>query len=156
MTKKIGIALVGLGPGSEPHIASLHALHDRVDWRWCVSRSGAPQRQRLLPGSIRLTTDLNEVLADAAVDAVVLATPANTHLAIARQVLAAGKHTLVEKPLDVSLERAEELFRIAEASKLCFGVVLQHRFRPGAVRLRELMAGGTLGELQAGMLQVPW
>ena len=156
MTKKIGIALVGLGPGSEPHIASLHALHDRVDWRWCVSRSGAPQRQRLLPGSIRLTTDLNEVLADAAVDAVVLATPANTHLAIARQVLAAGKHTLVEKPLDVSLERAEELVRIAEASKLCFGVVLQHRFRPGAVRLRELMAGGTLGELQAGMLQVPW
>ena len=156
MTKKIGIALVGLGPGSEPHIASLHALHDRVDWRWCVSRSGAPQRQRLLPGSTRLTTDLDEVLADAAVDAVVLATPANTHLAIAQQVLAAGKHTLVEKPLDVSLERAEELVRIAEASKLCFGVVLQHRFRPGAVRLRELMAGGTLGELQAGMLQVPW
>jgi predicted dehydrogenase len=154
--KKIGIALVGLGPGSEPHLASFAALQDRVDLRWCVARSGAKQRQSMLPLSTRITGDLSEVLADTAVDAVVLATPANTHLAIARQTLAAGKHTLVEKPLDVSLERAEELVRLAEASDLRFGVVLQHRFRAGAVRLRELLAAGALGELQAGVLQVPW
>lgn len=156
MTEKMGIAIVGLGPGSEPHLASLKALKDRVDLRWCVTRGGAPARQALLPEGTGVTSDLSEVLADAGVHAVVLATPANTHLAIARRVLAAGKHTLVEKPLDVSLERAEELVRIAEASKLCFGVVLQHRFRPGAVRLRALLASGSLGELQAGMLQVPW
>lgn len=153
---KIGIALVGLGPGSEPHLASLAALQDRVDVRWCVTQGGAPQRQALLPGSTRFTTDLNEVLADTGVDAVVLATPAHTHLAIARQTLAAGKHTLVEKPLDISLQRAEELVQIAEASQLCFGVVLQHRFRAGAVRLRELLLSDALGQLQAGMLQVPW
>jgi predicted dehydrogenase len=156
VTKKIGIALVGLGPGAEPHLASFAALQDRVDLRWCISRSGAPQRRSLLPASTRITADLNEALADADVDAVVLATPANTHLAIARQTLAAGKHTLVEKPLDVSLQRAEELVQIAEASKLCFGVVLQHRFRAGAVRLRALIDAGALGQLQAGMLQVPW
>ena len=154
--KKIGIAIVGLGPGSEPHLASLAALQDRVDVRWCVTQGGAPQRQALLPASTRFTPDLNEVLADADVDAVVLATPAHTHLAIARQTLAAGKHTLVEKPLDISLQRAEELVQIAEASQLCFGVVLQHRFRAGAVRLRELVASDALGQLQAGMLQVPW
>lgn len=156
MTEKIGIAIVGLGPASEPHLASWSALKDRVDVRWCVIRGSAPARQSRLPEGTRITSDLNEVLADAGVHAVVLATPANTHLAMARQVLAAGKHTLVEKPLDVSLERAEELVRVAEASKLCFGVVLQHRFRPGAVRLRELLALGALGDLQAGMLQVPW
>ena len=154
--KKIGIALVGLGPGSEPHLASLNALKDRVELRWCVARSGAKQRQGLLPDSARVTGDIGEVLADAEVDAVVLATPANTHLAIARQTLAAGKHTLVEKPLDVSLQRAEELVQLAEASGLRFGVVLQHRFRAGALRLRELLATGALGELQAGVLQVPW
>ena len=154
--KKIGIAIVGLGPGSEPHLASLAALKDRVDVRWCVTKGGAPQRQALLPDSTSFTSDLNEVLADTGVDAVVLATPAHTHLAIARQTLAAGKHTLVEKPLDISLERAEELVHIAEASKLCFGVVLQHRFRAGAVRLRELLLSDSLGQLQAGMLQVPW
>lgn len=154
--KKIGIALVGLGPGSEPHLASLAALKDHVEVRWCVTKGGAPQRQALLPDSTSFTSDLNEVLADTGVDAVVLATPAHTHLAIARQTLAAGKHTLVEKPLDISLERAEELVHLAEASKLCFGVVLQHRLRTGAVRLRELLLSDSLGQLQAGMLQVPW
>ncbi len=157
--KKISIALVGLGPGAEPHLASFAALKDRVDLRWCVTRGTSnvpPVRQRLVPESARFTSNLSEVLADAAVDAVVLATPANTHLALAKQTLAAGKHTLVEKPLDVSLQRAEELVQMADASKLCFGVVLQHRFRAGAVRLRELLDSGTLGTLQAGILQVPW
>jgi predicted dehydrogenase len=154
--KKIGIAMVGLGPGAEPHLASFAALKDRVDLRWCVTRGGPQRRQGLLPESARLTSDLNQALADADVDAVVLATPANTHLAIAKQTLAAGKHTLVEKPLDVSLQRAEELVQIAEASKLCFGVVLQHRFRAGALRLRELLLSGSFGQLQAGILQVPW
>ena len=154
--KKIGIALVGLGPGAEPHLASLAALNDQVELRWGVTRSGNLRREGLLPSGTRLTADLGEALADAQVDVVVLATPANTHLALARQTLAAGKHTLVEKPLDVSLQRAEELVQLAEASGLCFGVVLQHRFRPGAVRLRALLASGALGELQAGMLQVPW
>ncbi|MFZ4288595.1 Gfo/Idh/MocA family protein [Variovorax sp. HJSM1_2] len=160
--KKIGVALVGLGPGAEPHLASFSALQERMDLRWCVTRDIAKvgqvhqKRQSLLLANVRLTSDLNEVLADAAVQAVVLATPANTHLAIARQTLAAGKHTLVEKPLDVSLQRAEELVQIADASGLCFGVVLQHRFRPAAVRLRELLNAGELGPLQAGILQVPW
>ncbi|MDB5892848.1 MAG: putative dehydrogenase [Rhodoferax sp.] len=154
--KKLGIAMVGLGPGAEPHLASLAALTDRAELRWCVTRSGTTQRQGLLPDGARVTSDLAAVLADAAVDAVVLATPANTHLALARLTLAAGKHTLVEKPLDVSLQRAEELVALAEASQLTVGVVLQHRFRPGAVRLRELLASGVLGELQAGILQVPW
>jgi predicted dehydrogenase len=153
---KLGIALVGLGPGAEPHLASLAALHARADLRWCVTRSGTTQRQGLLPEGTRVTADLQAVLADPSVDIVVLATPASTHLALARQTLAAGKHTLVEKPLDVSLQRAEALVALAEASPLTFGVVLQHRFRPGAVRLRELLASGSLGKLQAGMLQVPW
>jgi predicted dehydrogenase len=154
--KRIGVALVGLGPGAQPHLASLAALHDRIELRWGVTRSGGAQAQALLPDGARATADLQHALADPAVQAVVLATPASTHLAIARQTLAAGKHTLVEKPLDVSLQRAEELVQLATASGLCFGVVLQHRFRAGALRLRELVASGALGELQAGMLQVPW
>jgi predicted dehydrogenase len=154
--ERIGIAIVGLGPGAEPHLASFSALKARVDLRWCVSRSGSEERRHLLPKSTCMTSDLNEMLSDGDVKIVVLATPAHTHLAIARQTLAAGKHTLVEKPLDVSLQRAQELVDLAGASNLCFGVVLQHRFRAGAVRLRELLLSGSLGQLQAGLLQVPW
>ncbi len=154
--KKVGIALIGAGPGSQPHLASLRALDDRVDLRWAVAKSDFERARAAVPAHTRVTTILDHVLQDAAVDAVIVATPAHTHLDIARQTLAAGKHTLVEKPLDVSLSKAEELVRFADSTGLRFGVVLQHRFRPGAVRLRQLIESAALGELQAGVLQVPW
>ncbi len=153
---RIGVAIVGLGPGSEPHLASLAALDGLAELRWAVTKSGRVQAPRVLPAHTRLTPDLAEALSDPEVTAVVVATPAHTHLAIARQSLAAGKHTLVEKPLDVSLSKAEELVAFAESSGICFGVVLQHRFRPAAMRLEELVRSGSLGEIQAGVLQVPW
>ncbi|RYY65255.1 MAG: Gfo/Idh/MocA family oxidoreductase, partial [Comamonadaceae bacterium] len=132
---RLGIALIGIGPGSEPHLASLRELHDRVDLRWAVTRSDPAKAEGKVPAHTRLTNDISRVLQDPEVQAVIVATPAHTHLAIAGQTLAAGKHTLVEKPLDVSLAKAEELVRLAAATDLRFGVVLQHRFRPGAVRL---------------------
>jgi len=153
---RLGIALVGLGPGSEPHLASLRELHDRVDLRWAVTRSAPSKAEGRVPVHTRLTNDLARVLQDPEVQAVIVATPAHTHLAIAGQTLAAGKHTLVEKPLEVSLAKAEALVGLAAATDLRFGVVLQHRFRPGAVRLRQLIASSALGALQAGVLQIPW
>lgn len=150
------MALIGLGPGSQPHLAGLNELHDRVDLRWAVARSHPENARATLPAHTRVTDDIALALQDPDVEAVIVATPAHTHLAIAGRALAAGKHTLVEKPLDVSLAKAEELVRLAAATDLRFGVVLQHRFRPAAVRLKELLASSTLGELQAGVLQVPW
>ncbi|HYW56412.1 MAG TPA: Gfo/Idh/MocA family oxidoreductase [Polaromonas sp.] len=154
--KKIGIALIGVGPGSQPHLASLRELQDRVELRWAVTKSDFERARAAVPTHTRVTTILDHVLQDAAVDAVIVATPAHTHLDIARQTLAAGKHTLVEKPLDISLSKAEELVKFADSTGLRFGVVLQHRFRPGAVRLKQLVASEALGKLQAGVLQVPW
>ncbi len=154
--KKVGIALIGVGPGSQPHLASLRELHDRVNLRWAVTKSDVERARAAVPTHTLVTTLLNDVLQDPEVDAVIVATPACTHMDIAKQTLAAGKHTLVEKPLDVSLSKAEELVKFADSTGLRFGVVLQHRFRPGAVRLKQLIESGALGELQAGVLQVPW
>ncbi|MDM0019068.1 Gfo/Idh/MocA family protein [Variovorax saccharolyticus] len=150
------MALIGLGPGSQPHLASLSELQDRVDLRWAVTKSDPENARAMVPAHTRVTDTIELVLQDPGVEAVIVATPAHTHLAIAGQALAAGKHTLVEKPLDVSLARAEELVKLAAGTDLRFGVVLQHRFRPAAVRLRELLSSSALGELQAGVLQVPW
>lgn len=154
--KPMGIALIGLGPGSQPHVASLAAMQDEIDMRWAVCRQ--PERAALgaLAGRVKASSDLAEALDDPRVDVVIVATPAATHLEIARRCLAAGKHTLVEKPLEISLARAETLVTLAQESGRRFGVVLQHRFRPGAVRLRELLAEGALGEIQSGAVRVPW
>lgn len=155
-TKKLGIALLGVGPGSEPHLQSLATLADSVDLRWALARSNPDKARAAVPPSTRVTGDLQEILGDPLVEAVIVATPAYTHLEIASDALAAGKHTLVEKPLDVTLARAEELVGQAATHGVQLGVVLQHRFRPGAQRLKQLLDAGTLGAVQSAVLQVPW
>lgn len=155
-TKKLGIALLGVGPGSEPHLQSLATLSDSVDLRWALARSDPDKARAAVPPSTRVTGDLQEILGDPLVEAVIVATPAYTHLEIASAALAAGKHTLVEKPLDVTLARAEELVGQAATHGVQLGVVLQHRFRLGAQRLKQLLDAGALGAVQSAVLQVPW
>ncbi len=130
MTRKIGVAIVGLGPASQPHSKSLTDLADRVDVRWAVSRSA--ERTKAYSGQFPFptTNDMDAAISDPTVEAVIVLTPPSSHLEVAEKCLAAGKHVLVEKPLELTLARAERLVAIANASGLRFGVVLQHRFRP--------------------------
>jgi len=155
-SRPIGLALIGLGPGSQPHVKSLVDLADRVDVRYALCRR--PERADLGPltGRVQATADLDAVLADPAVQAVIVVTPPATHAEIAGRCLAAGRHVLVEKPLEVSLPRAEALVAAARASGRRFGVVLQHRFRPGSMRLRALLDEGALGAVQFASVRVPW
>lgn len=88
-----------------------------------------------------------EVLADPAIDAVSLASPAELHHAQANAALAAGKHVYVEKPLALNVLQAEELVALAQASGrvLMVGHLLQ--YHPVYMRLREMVAAGELGRL---------
>lgn len=153
---KTGIAIVGLGPASLPHAKSLIDLADRVDVRWAVSRS--EQRTQAFAGQFPfpVTTDMAKALADPAVQAVLVLTPANAHGSVAEACFAAGKHVLLEKPLDTTLERAGAIVAAGRRSGRKLGVVLQHRFRPASLRLREILAEGGLGTIEAASLTVPW
>jgi predicted dehydrogenase len=154
--KKIGLAIVGLGPASQPHSKSLLDLSDQIEVYWAASRS--PERisayQQQFP--FRTTTDIEAAINDPAVDAVLVLTPPSSHLDVSQRCFAAGKHVLVEKPLELTLERAERLVASASAAGRRLGVVLQHRFRPASLRLRQILDAGGLGTVQAGFLSVPW
>jgi predicted dehydrogenase len=154
--KKTGIAVIGLGPASQPHAQSLVDLADRVEVRWAVSRSAEKTRAFAERYPFPVTTDMDAAIADPAVEAVIVLTPPNAHLAVAEACFRAGKHVLVEKPLEVSLASAERLVALSRGSGRRFGVVLQHRFRPGAQRLRRLIGQGALGRIEAGSVSVPW
>jgi predicted dehydrogenase len=156
MSGRLGVALVGLGLAVEPHARSLLELSDALDVRWAMSPS--PDRTAAFGARypFPVTNELGQAIADPAVDLVLLLTPPNTHLELGRACLAAGKHLLVEKPLDAELGNARELVAAAAAADRRLGVVLQHRFRPGAVRLRELLETTALGAVQAATVSVPW
>lgn len=153
---RLGLALIGLGPGSQPHAKSLVDLSHRAQVLHALCRHPERADVGALAGAVRASADLTAVLADPRVQAVIVATPASTHGEIAGRCLAAGKHVLVEKPLEVSLPRAQALVEAARASGRRFGVVLQHRFRPGSLRLRALLDAGALGPVQFAQVRVPW
>ena len=150
---RLGLAVVGAGPGSIPHLKSLHDLAERIAVRWVASRTEA--RLQGVTG-FPTTTDVAAAIHDPMVDAVLILTPPAAHLAIAGPAFAAGKHVLVEKPLEVSTAAARALVAAGRAANRRLGVVLQHRFRDAGVALRDLLAAGRLGEIQAASVFVPW
>ena len=89
----------------------------------------------------------NDVLQNNDINAVVISTPAETHYALAREALLAGKHVYVEKPLVLHDEEGRELIALAEKNnrRLMVGHLLQ--YHPVFVRLKELATSGELGRI---------
>lgn len=145
--KKTRIAIVGLGMAVRPHALGLVDLADKIEVAYAVSPSEARRAAFAESFPFPLCDSLDTVLSDASVEAVAVLTPANTHCEIAERCAAAGKHVLMEKPLDISTERAERLVAACRAAGVKLGVVLQHRFRPAGMRLARLLAEDALGAI---------
>jgi UDP-N-acetyl-2-amino-2-deoxyglucuronate dehydrogenase len=102
---------------------------------------------------------LHEALVDPDVDVIVICVPTGAHLALADQALAAGRHVVVEKPLDASLSAARRLARLASAAEArgqIFAVVSQHRFDPASVAVASAVAAGDLGRITSAVASVAW
>jgi predicted dehydrogenase len=145
------VALVGLGMAVTPHAKSLLDLQHRVQVAYAYSPSQERRRSFAERFPFPQCNQLDTILQDRTVDAVLLLTPPNTHLELVSRCTAAGKHVLLEKPLEISTARAEKLVKACRNMKL--GVVLQHRFRPAAEKLRERL--GDLGQLVSASAAIP-
>ena len=144
MNKK-AVAIVGLGYWG-PNLA--RNFDDLAEIRWlCDASPDALERFGARYAQARTTTDLDEVLADPELDAVVVATPAVTHYELAKRALEAGKHVLVEKPPAMNAVEAEDLVAASESS----GRVLMPGFlllyHPAVQKVKELVASGELGDV---------
>lgn len=154
--KKLGLAIIGLGPASLPHARSLMDLQNRVEVIWAASRTQERITEFAQAFPFPVTTNIDAAITDPAVDIVLILTPASSHLEMAERAFAAGKHVLTEKPLDISLARAQKIIQLSKDYKRILGVVLQHRFRPASLRIREAITKGELGTIEAVELRIPW
>jgi UDP-N-acetyl-2-amino-2-deoxyglucuronate dehydrogenase len=145
------VAIVGLGMAVTPHAKSLLDLEDRVQVAYAYSPSIHRRKSFAERFPFPQCDRLETILEDRSVDAVLVLTPPNTHLEIVERCAAAGKHVLLEKPLEISTSRAEEL--VTKTSHVKLGVVLQHRFRPAAEKLREMLP--LLGTLVSASAAIP-
>jgi UDP-N-acetyl-2-amino-2-deoxyglucuronate dehydrogenase len=141
------LAIIGLGMAVTPHAKALLDLAERVEVAAAFSPTEVRRRAFADRFPFPLAEDLDAILADSSIKAVAILTPPNTHLELVQRAARAGKHILLEKPLEVSLERAEALVAACRDAGVLLGVVLQHRFRPAGRTLAARLADGGLGRI---------
>ena len=145
---RVRVGLVGLGYWG-PNLARNFAALPECELAWCCD-ADAERRERFAGQfpSARFTDDLDDLLGDPALDAVVLATPVPTHASLAVAVLEAGKHCFVEKPLAQSVADGERAVAAASAAGRVLMVGHLLEYHPGLLMLKEIADSGELGELR--------
>jgi predicted dehydrogenase len=145
--RPVRVAVVGLGYWGPNLVRSFFELPEADLVCACdLDRARLEKIGRRYP-TLRRTTSFEEVLDDAGIEAVAVATPVSTHFRLARTALERGKHVLVEKPMAGSAEEAADLARLAAARNLV--VMPGHTFlySPPVNAVRELIRSGEIGDI---------
>jgi predicted dehydrogenase len=142
---QLKIAVLGCGNWGKNHIRVLHelgVLHSISD----PNKAQAEHYATLYQIPI---LSLEAILANPSVQGVVIATPAQIHFELAKRCLEAGKSILVEKPITLTLDDAQQLQTLAQKQGACLmvGHLLHHH--AAFIKIKELKAQGALGKLQA-------
>jgi predicted dehydrogenase len=144
----VGIAVVGAGYWGPNLVRNAQATPGlRLEYLCDLDQDRA---RRVLGqySTVRTSSSLEEVLADPTVHAVAVATPAATHLPVAMATIEAGKHVLVEKPLAATLADGRALVQAAHRRGLVLMLDHTYCYTPVVQRLREMVRGGAVGDLQ--------
>jgi UDP-N-acetyl-2-amino-2-deoxyglucuronate dehydrogenase len=100
--------------------------------------------------------DLAALLARDDVDVVCVCVPSGLHAEIGIAAAQAGKHLVIEKPIDVTLAAADRLIDAVRTAGVTLTVISQHRFDPGLIELHDLIGNGSLGRLLLGESSTKW
>ena len=147
--KPMRIGVIGCGYWGPNHIRNFSQLTDKnVEMAVAADREqGRRDKIASLYPWVRLVDDAEAIIQDSSIDAVVVATPVNTHYPLARQALEAGKHVLVEKPFVTEMDQADNLNRLAADNGLTLMVGHTFEYTAAVNRVRELLAEGAIGDV---------
>jgi len=142
-------AIIGAGAVSDYHHVPGINIDPRAELVAVCDPNEALLEQRRKDWGIEvLTTDFREIAANQNVDAVIIATPNDTHKEIALACIAAGQHVMCEKPLAVNAEDSVEMYRAARDKGVKHMTAFTYRFAPSMRFLKHLIDAGELGTLR--------
>jgi predicted dehydrogenase len=145
--KEVVIAQVGCGYWG-PNLLRSFSSQPGCRVKWVVET--APARRKFVENSYprsKTTADVRQVLEDPDVEAVVVSTPAGTHFQMGRDVLKAGKHLFVEKPLALSVKEADELLELAAQNRRIIMAGHTFLYNPAVQFLKQMVDRNELGRL---------
>jgi UDP-N-acetyl-2-amino-2-deoxyglucuronate dehydrogenase len=153
--RRYGFGIVGSGVIAKIHAEAIAMVPAA---RLAAVTDVAPESARSLAGTFGAVAepDLDALLARDDVGVVSVCVPSGLHADVGTRAAAAGKHLVVEKPVDVSLAAADRLIGAAAEAGVAMTVISQHRFDRGLIELRRLLDRGALGRLVLGEASTKW
>lgn len=153
--KKHGFAIIGCGMISNFHAKAIESLENaRLVACYDVFK---PSAERLAEQTgCRAYDNLDEMLANPEVEIVTIGTPSGAHLEPALAAAKAGKHLIVEKPLEITLERCDQIIAACKEKNVKLATVFPSRFHDSSVTVKNAVDAGRFGKLTVGDTYVKW
>ena len=151
----IGFGIIGCGVIADFHV---RAIRDVRGARLVACFDVVPTAaQRLAKAAgCRAYSNLKDMLADEAVDVVTIGTPSGAHMEPAIAAARAGKHVIVEKPLEITLRRCDRIIRECRNAGVVLSTIFPSRFHSSSVEMKRAVDDGRFGKLTAGDAFVKW
>ena len=143
----IRAAIVGIGRWGRMLVNSVQGKSTAIRFTAGHTRTRASAEAFCADNGIALKDDLDAILADPAIDAVVFATPHSQHAAQVERTAAAGKHVFMEKPFTLDVKSAEAALGAVARAGIVLGVAYPRRFHPAMIELKARVQDGRLGIL---------
>lgn len=150
-----GFGIVGCGLIGSFHAKAIKSVRDAKLVGCCSSSPDSADRFARAHRCIGYSS-LKDMLADERVNIVAIAVPSGLHMEIAVAAAKAGKHVIVEKPLEVTLKKCDRIIRECEKSGVKLGTIFPSRFHDSSMKLKHAIDRGRFGRLTIGDAYVKW
>jgi UDP-N-acetyl-2-amino-2-deoxyglucuronate dehydrogenase len=153
--RDIGIGIVGCGMISEVQADAIRKLTGARVVAFCDTVLAAAKARASEFGG-HAYARVEDLLADPAVDAVSICTPSGLHLEPAVLAARAKKHVMVEKPIEVTVDRANEIVRACRTNGVKLGAIFPRRFLPSSQALKRVIEAGRFGDIVLATVHIKW
>lgn len=156
------LALIGLGMVAATHIRAISAASPAVKLRGVHARDPKKTQDFLnemgadISSGTVVYSSVEDIANDPEIDFVIVTTPPNARTHIVKTLADAGKHILLEKPIERNRVAAQEIVKICESANVALGIVFQHRAREVSQRLSNFLKEGKFGAIRLAEISVPW
>lgn len=155
MKRQFGFGIIGAGTISGIHAMAIDAIENaKLIGIYSINKNKADAFAA--KHSCQAYSSLDEMLLNPEIDIVCICTPSGIHLDPALKSIAAGKHCLIEKPLEVTLEKCDKIIEAADKAGVKIGVVFPSRFYEASKQIKKALDGNRFGDLVLGDAYVKW
>ena len=153
--KKYNFGIVGTGVISAFHIKALKQIEE-VELVTICDIVEEKARQCGEEYNLNWTTNYDEMINDPNIDVISVVVPSGLHADLGIKAANAGKHVVVEKPIDISLEKADALINSCRENKVTLGIISQLRYLDSMIKVYDIVKSGKLGTILQGDAYIKW